>query len=166
MDSNAIEKQQIAINTKYKPQLVAFGNTGLNAIEVNNIAHKIGISAGLHLSIPLYDGGQKKILEQQNKILIDNLYQFKNQNQTAINNNLATLNQQIDLTKKSIDMINSQLLDQETLLQIIKNKVVIGQISVTDYLNAIQDYATANQNKIYAQTNLWLLINQFNYINW
>ncbi len=166
LDSTSIIAQQQVFNIKYRPQLSAFGNTGINAADASNIPHNIGISAGLHLLIPLYDGGQKKIVELQNKLLLDNLKEYQNQNMLLTGNNLNALQQQIVLTEQSINLINSQLSSQETLLQIIKDKVVTGQVSVTDYLKAIQDYAVSSQNKVQAQTNLWLLINQYNYINW
>ncbi len=166
LDSTNIISQQQVFNTKYKPQLVAFGNTGINAIDAANIPHNIGVSAGLHLVIPLYDGGQKKTVVQQNKLLLDNLQLYQNQNSIIVENNLASLQQQITLTQQSVTLINSQLSSQETLLLILKDKVVTGQISVTDYLNALKDFATNNQNRILSQTNLWLLINQYNYINW
>ena len=166
LDSTNILTQQQVFNTKYKPQLSAFGNTGINATNAANIPHNIGVSAGLHFVIPLYDGGQKKTVEQQNKLLLDNLHLYQNQNFITLENNLASLQQQITLTQQSVALVNSQLSSQETLLLMLKDKVVTGQISVTDYLIALQNYATSNQNKILSQTNLWLLINQYNYINW
>ena len=166
LDSTNISAQQQVFNTKYKPQLAAFGNTGINATNAANIPHNVGVSAGLHLVIPLYDGGQKKTVAQQNRLLLDNLNFYQNQNSITIQSNLSSLQQQMTLTQQSISLINSQLSAQETLLLILKDKVVTGQISVTDYLNALKDYAASNQNIIQAQTNLWLLINQYNYINW
>jgi outer membrane protein TolC len=166
LDSTSIIAKQKIFNTKYKPQLSAFGNTGLNAADAGNIPHNVGLSAGLHLVISLYDGGQKNTTAQQNKILLDNLLLHQDQNSLAVENNLASLQQQITLTQQSVTLINSQLASQETLLLILKDKVVTGQISVTDYLLTLQNYAASNQNKIISQTNLWLLINQYNYINW
>jgi hypothetical protein len=55
---------------------------------------------------------------------------------------------------------------QELLMDIIKDKVVKGQVSVMDYVNALQDYAILQKNKAVAETNLLLYINQFNYYNW
>ena len=166
IDSAAISIQEQVFNTKYKPQLDAYGNTGINASDASRIPHNVGISAGLHLEIPLYDGGQKKTIVQQNRILLENLNLYQTQNSVFIQNSLASTQEQIDLTQKSIAMIDSQLSSQELLLGIIKDKVVTGQISVTDFLLAIQEYSTSNQNRIQAQTNLWLLINQYNGYNW
>ena len=166
LDSTTILSQEKVFNTKYKPQLVVFGNTGINATAAENIPHNFGISAGLHLVIPLYDGGQKKIFTQQNKLLSNNLQLYRDQNSISVMNNLALLQQQITITQQSIAIINLQLSSQQTLLNILEDKVVNGQISVTDYLNAFRDYASSHQNIIEVQSNLLLLINQYNYISW
>ena len=166
LDSTEVIARQEVFNIKYRPQLTAYGNAGLNSSTTENIAHNTGISAGLHLLIPIYDGGQKKTVVEQNKLLLENSRNFLKQNSILIENNLAALQQQINLTRQSLEMIDSELLTQETLLQILKDKVVTGQISVTDYLIALQNYETSNQNKIQTRTNLWLLINKYNYYNW
>ena len=166
LDSLNIVAQQEVFNTKYRPQVSAYGNTGLNAAEANSIPHSIGMSAGLHLYIPIYDGSLKKTVEQQNKLLMQNTQQYNRTTAVRIQNNLTNVQQQINLTNQSLSLLNDQLSTQETLLKILKDKVVIGQVSVTDYLIAIQNYAETNKNKIQAQAGLLLLINQYNYVNW
>lgn len=166
LDSAKIVADENIFNLKYRPQLNAFGNAGINSSSAAHIPHDIGFSAGLHVDIPLYDGGQRKLVEQQNKILRNNLKLCQQQNSILIKNNLASLDQQISLTEKSIRLLDVKLSSQETLLQIIRDKVITGQVSVTDYLNALQDYAATSQLKIQDRASLLLLINQYNYENW
>lgn len=166
LDSLTIQADEDIFNLKYKPQLDAYSNTGINASRVSTIPHNIGLSAGLHLSVPLYDGEQKKVVRQQNKLLIENLKEYKNTTYTQKQNSLINLQHQVQLTQLSLTGFNEQLKKQEALLEIIKNKVIYGQSSITDYRLALQDYVATNQNILQTQTNLWLLINQYNYINW
>jgi outer membrane protein TolC len=166
LDSLSLVSQQNIFNTKYRPQISAYGNAGLNSSYVPNISHNVGISAGLHLYIPIVDGGQRKTVESQNKLLLQTMQAYKFNNSIQVQNGISNLQQQINLTRQSLPALDDQLTTQETLLRILMDKVVTGQVSVTDYLVAVQDYTQTNQNKIQAQTNLWLLINQYNYINW
>jgi hypothetical protein len=166
LDSLSIRADEDIFNLKYKPQLDAYSNTGINASRVSTIPHNIGLSAGLHLSVPLYDGEQKKVVRQQNKLLMQNLREYKSTTFTQKHNSLINLQHQIQLTQLSLAGFNEQLKKQEALLEIIKNKVIYGQSSITDYRLALQDYVATNQNILQTQTNLWLLINQYNYINW
>lgn len=165
-DSMSVTSQQKVFNTKYIPQLSVFGNAGLNSADAVNILRNFGLSAGLHLNVPIYDGGQKKTFSQQNQLLVQNLQQYRDFNSTVLINTRTSIQQQIAATEQSITLLENQLKNQETLFQIIKDKLVLGQVSAMDYVNSIQDYAVANQNKIQAQTSLWLLVNQYNYINW
>jgi outer membrane protein TolC len=166
LDSLDIALQQLVANTKYKPQVMVFGNTGLNAIDAENIPHNLGLSAGIHLSIPIYDGHQKKINNEQFKLTQLSLGNYKSDQIIQQKNKLNALLQQIQNVTLSISFIDKQLEQQNELLLLIKDKVASGQVSVTDYLDAIKDFALANQNKIQSQTQLWQLINQYNYINW
>jgi Outer membrane efflux protein len=166
LDSLSIVADQDIFNLKYKPQLDAFGNSGINTASAVKIPHSVGFSAGIHLSIPLYDGEQRKIINQQNKLLLNNLKEYKNQTWIQKQNSLAYLTKQIELTRLLLVGFNDQLKKQEALLETLKNKVISGQSSVTDYRLAVQDYLSTNQNIIQTQSNLWLLINQYNYVNW
>ena len=74
---NAANQQQI-FETKYQPQISLFFNTGLNAVELENIQRKFGLSAGINFSLPLLDGGQKDITRQQTTIAEKSLTDYKN----------------------------------------------------------------------------------------
>jgi outer membrane protein TolC len=165
-DSLIIKAEAKAFNTKYLPQLSVFGNAGLNATDIRNVPRNFGLSAGLHLNIPIYDGNQKKSFEQQNLLYLQSLQNYKYSSSVLVLNERNSIQQQIEATQQSISLIENQLKNQEILLTIIKEKLLLGQVSAMDYVNSIQDYATANQNKVQAKTNLWILINQYNYINW
>lgn len=166
IDSLNILSQQSIQNLKYKPQLVLFGNTGLNATTTENIAHNVGMSAGLHLQVPIYDGKQRRITGQQNRLLLENLDFYKSQTSIQHRNNLIFLQKQILSTENTIELFNSQIKSQEDLLKILQEKVIMGQISVTDFLNAIENYSNSSLDRIQSQTNLWSLVNQFNATNW
>ena len=60
LDSLSTIAQQNVFETKYLPQIKLFFNTGLNAIELNEIQRRFGLSAGVNLSLPIFDGDQKR----------------------------------------------------------------------------------------------------------
>ena len=83
-----------------------------------------------------------------------------------IDNNLRNAKQQIDQWTRTIEMGKEPIQKQELLLEIIKDKVIKGQVTVMDYINALQEYALLQKNQAIAETNLLLYINQYNYYNW
>ena len=165
-DSLNFSLQQKVSELKYVPQFNVFGNTGMNSTDITNIYRNIGFSVGAHLIIPLYDGHQKEKVAQQTTIQIENLRLSKSFVSKQLQTNLYYLTQQIKSTERSLVLIDEQLQAQETLLKIIKEKIVLGQMSVMDYTILLQNYAVTNQSKIQTQSALWLLINQYNYLNW
>ena len=70
-----------------------------------------------------------------------------------------------DLTKNITDL-EMQLEEQQKIIVIYKSKLVQGQVSIIDYLNVLQNYKMNEYALLQMKTNVQLLKNQFNYINW
>jgi hypothetical protein len=166
LDSLYLAAQENVFNSKYKPQVSLLGSTGINAADVRNIPHNIGLSAGVHLSIPISDGKQRMLYHRQNEVLLSNQRIYLDNATLLRQNNLRNAKQQIEQLRQTIEMAKEPIQKQELLLDIIKDKVINGQVTVMDYINALQEYAVLQKNKALAETNLLLYINQYNYYNW
>jgi len=166
LDSLQISADQNVFENQYRPQVSVYGNSGLNAVDLNNLQRRFGLSAGLRLIIPIYDGHQKKYNELQNKLKLDNLDYYKKYNETQTQNNLESLQIQMEGQTEYLKQMEQQLQLQSNILDIYKQKMVQGLASVIDYLNLVQTYKLTAYAKLQAQTNLWLLRNQYNYTNW
>ena len=165
LDSLNIVAQQNVFENKYKTQVSVIGSTGINATEIANIPHNIGLSAGVHVVVPIRDGNQRKLNRKQNAILIDNQKIYRDNAALLLKNNLRNAKQQIEQWQQTITMAKEPIEKQELLLDIIKDKVIKGQVTVMDYINALQEYALLQKNKAIAETNLLLYINLYNYYN-
>ena len=166
LDSMNLVAQQNVFNTKYKPQVSALVSSGINAADISNIPRNVGLSAGFHLGIPIYDGKQKKLNERQNSVLLTNLQVYRNNYFLLQQNNLRNSRLQITQWQQTITLLQNQINKQNLLLDIIKDKVIRGQVTVMDYINALQDYALTQKNKALAASNVLLYTNQYNYYNW
>ena len=166
LDSLNLVAAQNVFNTKYKTQVSALVSSGINAADISNLPYNVGLSAGLHLAIPIYDGKQKKLNDRQHNVLLTNLQVYRNNAVLIQQNNLRNAKQQIVQWQQTIGLLNLQIQKQELLLDIIKDKVIKGQVTVMDYINALQDYAITQKNKALAATNVLLYTNQYNYYNW
>ncbi|WP_373055643.1 TolC family protein [Zunongwangia sp. H14] len=165
-DSLQLIAEQRVFEDKYKPQLIAYGSTGLNAVEVESIPYNFGFSVGLKLSVPIYDGGQRKIKQLQNKMKLDNLQYQKENNSIKIQNTLHGLEEQMASVKTAMDLMEAQLRKQQQILEIYKGKMVQGQVSVIDYLKVVDDYKMNLETRLQMKINLWLLENEYNATNW
>ncbi len=165
LDSLQVVADQNVFENQYRPQVSVYGNSGLNAVDLNNIQRRLGLSAGLRLIVPIYDGNQKKYNRLQNQLRMDNLDAYKKYNAVQTQNDLQSLLAQIEGQRGYLEQMGEQLRMQSNLLKIYKEKMVQGQATVIDYLNLVQTYKLTAYAKLQAQTNLWLLYNQYNFTN-
>ncbi len=162
---NAANQQQI-FETKYQPQIGLFFNTGLNAVELENIQRKFGLSAGINFALPILDGGQKDITRQQTTIVEKSLTDYKNY--LAQNISLQQKNSQdrINFLKKNLDDIKEQIKDYDVLLNISKKQLNEGNLSMVEYLTLLKNYFDLQKKQINTLINYQIEINNYNYWNY
>lgn len=165
-DSLQIVANQKVFENQYKPQVSFYGNAGINAVEINDMYRKVGASAGVRLSIPIYDGYQRRVNAEQNRLRTESLITSKLNSTLQRKNNLQELNRQMLENDKTIELLEKQEHKYEQILEIYKGKLVQGQVSIVDYLNVMQNYKMSVLTKLQAQTNRWLLQSQLNYLQW
>ncbi|MBT2161290.1 TolC family protein [Zobellia barbeyronii] len=165
-DSLQVQADRNVFENQYKPQLSLYGNTGLNAVELTNIDRRVGLSAGLRLIVPIYDGKQRKYNAQLSELKKENLEFYKENAAIQLENNLKSIEAQLSALEENMQAIEEQLQKQQNVLEIYKGKLVQGQVSIVDYLNVIQTYKLNVQTKLQMQTNRLLLQSQYNFINW
>jgi len=166
LDSLSLNAQQSVFETKYSPRLKLFANTGLNAVEIDGIQKKFGFSAGLNFSLPLFDGGQKSIKQQQNEIAKETIGNYKNYSSNNLklqrDNSLAKINS----LRKNIDELNTQIKDYKQLLKISLEQLESGGISMIDYLTMLRNFIDIRKIKIEKEISYQMEINNYNYWNW
>jgi len=166
LDSLNLVAQQNSFELKYRPQFNLFGNTGLNAVYAPTIPNRFGFSAGLSLSYPIFDGGQRNLNQEKTKVLQRSVAfgkeNFQNQNlvrKTKILNELASFQNKMTTT-------NEQLKDYALLIESYKKEILSGQLTIINYLTVLKNMATAQRDYILLHSQEQLLINTYNYWNW
>ncbi|MDR3666936.1 MAG: TolC family protein [Ignavibacteriaceae bacterium] len=165
-DSLLILNQQDVFETKYYPQLNLFFNAGLNAVELNDIQRKFGLSAGFNFSIPIYDGSQKSITRQQSQINLNSIVSNKKNQEILIKNKITESSSQIDFYINSLQSITSQLGDYNKIMILMNSELMHGQLSMVDYITIIKNYLDLKKNEISSSAAYQQALNQFNYWNW
>ena len=166
LDSLSIDNQQKIFETKYAPQVNLFFNTGLNAVELEGIQKKFGLSAGINFSLPLYDGSQKDLTQQQTEISLKSINGYKQNQVVTLLNKTAQAREEIDLYKNNMKNITGQINSYEELLRLARAEFAQGQRTMTDYIILIRNYLEMKRNLVETQNSLQQAINQYNYWNW
>ncbi len=166
VDSSLISASQELFETKYMPQISVVANAGLNAIELNNLQRRLGISAGLNFTMPLFDGNQKDITRQQSAISQKTISQSRDillknifvQKQNGLEK-IKSLGKMLKSEQKQIEEYNNViLLNQKELEK--------GSISMIEYLTLFKNYFELRKNEITTGINYQVEINNYNYWNW
>ena len=166
LDSLNTANQQKVFETKYQPQLDLFFNAGLNAVELNNIQRKFGVSAGINFSLPILDGNQKNITRQQTYIAQQTLSEYKNYLAENIFVKRRDAENRIKSLRKNLDDLNNQIEDYKNLLKISENQLQQGNLSMIEYLTLIKNYIDLQKTDITTEINYQMEISNFNYWNW
>jgi outer membrane protein TolC len=166
LDSLALVAQQNVFNNKYRPQLNLAANAGLYTSDITNAYHNVGMQAGLHLNIPIYDGKQRQINDSFVKISQQNIVYARDNFTLQQKNYLQSLRKQIELFNLSTIQMQQMIGKQELLLRLDREKLQGGQLSIIEYVKSLQDYAAAKQALTASRVQILLLANQFNYYNW
>ncbi|MEO7048559.1 MAG: TolC family protein [Ferruginibacter sp.] len=165
LDSLSLITQQNVFNNKYKPQVSVIGTGGINATDLSSAYRNVGVSAAVHVAIPISDGHQRKLNDRSTEILINNQKIYRDNAALVLDNNLRNAKQQIAQWQETTVTNETLIKRQQLLLDIIKDKVVQGQVTVMDYINALQEYNVMQKNMAIAETNILLYINLYNYYN-
>jgi hypothetical protein len=164
LDSLKLANDRLLIDLTYRPKINAFADAGYNSSLVYKPYKNFGTSVGLNITVPIYDGRQKRLqyakIDIQERTRLNKKDFFLRQR----NQQLLQLMQQLNATNKLIDQINKQIKYTETLISVNEKLLSTGDIRLTDFILTLNNYFNAKnlvtQNyisrlKIVSQLNYW-----------
>jgi outer membrane protein TolC len=163
IDSLKIKTADKQVDYNYQPKLSVFGDGGYNSSFAITPYKNFGVSGGINFTVPIYDGRQRKMQHQKNKIAelsrvtyrdyFTNQYQQQIIQLTQQLNSLEQLNQD---TKKQVDYAG-------TLIKAQRQQLVTGDLRIADYIITIGNYLNAKNLFTQNAINKLQIINQINY---
>lgn len=164
-DSLRLVTEKAIINYEYKPRMGAYTDAGYVSSLLDAPYKNFGVSFGVSLAVPIYNGHQKqfrlKQVDLREDTRLNNKLFFVNQYKQQI----AQLNQQLHASDLLVKTINEQIKYVQTLITANGKLLQTGDIRISDYVLAISNYINArnilNQNYI----NRLRIVNQINYWN-
>ena len=164
-DSLRLEAEKRLIDFQYKPRLGAYTDAGYNSSLLTTPYKNFGVSFGVILNVPIYDGHQKQYKYNKIDLLEKTRLNKKTFYINQYRQQIAQLNQQLKSTDLLVNTINAQIKYINTLLSANAKLLETGDIKISDYVLAITNYINArnllNQNYI----NRLRIVNQIRYWN-
>jgi len=163
LDSLKLANDRMLVDLNYRPKINAYGDGGYNSSLTYKPYKNFGVSVGVNLTIPIYDGRQKKLqyskidLQERTRIFKRDFFILQR------NQQMLQLIQQLNATDKLIVQVNKQIKYTETLIIVSQKLLATGDIRLTDFILTLNNYF--NAKFLVTQNNITRLkiINQINY---
>lgn len=163
LDSLRLSNSRRLIDFSYKPRLSVFADAGYNSDLTAQYYKNFGTSVGFTVSMPLYDGGQRKLaykkLSIEQETQQNNKAFFNKQYEQQINQ----LTQQIGSYDKLIAEIKEQFKYSESLIKVDTKLLQTGDLKIADLILALNNYLTIKSLLSQNIISRLQLINELNY---
>lgn len=165
IDSLRLLNERSIIKFQYRPKVNLFADAGYQSTFILTPYKNFGYNVGINLTIPIYDGHQKEL--QYSKLDLEERTRqkqkefFFNQYQQQI----RQLQQQLNDLENLTVPINKQIEYLEELIKVNGKLLETGDIRITDYVLALNNYINAKNLVVQNKIARYLIIQQLNYWN-
>jgi outer membrane protein TolC len=165
IDSLKIKNNARQIEYEYKPKVNLYADGGYLSSFAEQAYKNFGVSAGITVTVPIYDGKQKKMQLNKLNIAEQTRENYRDYFKTQYQQQIAQLYQQLNSAQQIINEAESQLKYNEALMEANKKLLETGDAHMPDYILAIGNYL--NTKNVITQNNISKLqiLNQINYWN-
>jgi len=163
LDSLKLANDRMLVDINYRPKINAYGDVGYNSSLLYLPYRNFGASIGLNVTIPIYDGKQRKLqyakidIQDRTRVYRKNFF-FQQRNQQILQ-----LVQQLNATDRLIDQIDKQIKYTETLIKVNEKLLAAGDIRLTDFILTLSNYFNARNLVTQNHITHLKIVNQLNY---
>ena len=164
IDSLRIQAEKVLVDRKYKPNVNWFSDGGMVNNEPAYIYQNLGVSFGLSMTLPVYDGNQRKLNYGKLRVEEETRKNYLDFFRVQYSTQLKQLNDELERVKslardneKQVDLLK-QLVEQEKVL------LNSGALSITEYILALKNLIVAGHDGVQYQIRAQYLLNEINFL--
>ncbi|MDH7460449.1 TolC family protein [Chitinophagaceae bacterium 26-R-25] len=165
IDSLKLTNQKNVLDFSYKPKVNLFADAGYNSSLAETPYKNFGTSFGFNITVPIYDGQQRKLKYKKIDIAERTRSQYKDFFTSQYNQQIIQLLQQLKNTQALIDQINNQVKYSEGLIQVNEKLLSTGDVRIADLVIAFNNYLISKNLLTQNKVSRLQIINQINYWN-
>lgn len=165
IDSLKIRNTDKQVDFNYQPRAGIYTDGGYNSSFAATPYKNFGVSAGFTLTVPIYDGRQRRMQHQRNQIAEKTRQAYSSFYETQYYQQIRQLFQQLQQADRLITAATTQAKYTEVLITAQRQQLITGDVRITDYILAIGNYLNAKNIITQNSINKLQLINQVNYWN-
>lgn len=160
-DSLKLENDIELINYNYQPKISVFADVGYSSSLIQTPYKNFGISAGLSLNIPIYDGHQRELSLEQKKIELDTRKNYTAFYQKQFEQQKSQIKSQILRYREMVNLATTQMKYAKTLIEANLKQLPTGDLKMADFILAITNYTTLKSGLLQYQMQVLRLENQY-----
>ncbi|QBO58774.1 TolC family protein [Chryseobacterium gotjawalense] len=141
-DSLKLANDLQLINYNYQPKISVFADGGYSSALIQTPYKNFGVSAGISLTVPIYDGHQRQLSLEQKKIELNTRKNYTQFEQKQFEQQKAQLTAQIRQYRDMISLANTQMKYAQTLIEANLKQLPTGDVKMVDFILAITNYTT------------------------
>jgi outer membrane protein TolC len=164
-DSLRLLNQRDLIDISYRPKANIFADGGFNTDFGAQPYKNFGTSVGFSITMPIYDGGQRKLMYKKLKLQQETHATNKAFFKTQYQQQIAQLNQQINQNDNLLNQIKEQIKYAESLIKVDTQLMQTGDVKIADLILAVNSYYTITNLLTQTTVTRLQLVNQLNYWN-
>jgi outer membrane protein TolC len=163
LDSLKLRNDRALIDFSYKPKASLYADGGYSSSLMYEPYKNFGVSFGFMVTMPIYDGHQRKLQYSKLDIAERTRNGYKDFFTKQYNQQIAQLTQQLKATESLIGQIDEQVRYSEALIEVNGKLLGTGDARIADYIIALGNFLSAKN--LLTQNNITRLqiINQINY---
>jgi hypothetical protein len=141
-----------------------FADAGFLTSTPLNFYKHFGYSAGVTLSVPIYDGRQKNIEKQKLDLSESTRSGYQSNFKTQYNQQSRQLSDELNSLREMGVQLEKQLKTSEQLISALKSGLESGIVQMTEYLSAIKNFRFINKSLSDNRIKVLQVINELNYL--
>jgi outer membrane protein TolC len=165
LDSLKLVNSRTLVDFAYKPKINLLADGGYNSDFASQPYKNWGLSVGFSFTLPVYDGGQRKLQYRKLSLEEDTRRTYKAFFDVQYRQQIAQLNQQIEGNESLLRQIDEQMKFSESLIKVDTKLMQTGDLRIADLVLAINNYLSIKNLKTQTNITNLQLINQLNYWN-
>jgi outer membrane protein TolC len=164
IDSLSISNEQQTISLNYRPKISWFADAGVMSSDPTLLQRHFGYSVGLNMTIPIYDGHQRKLETQKLAIRENTRFNYESYFKKQYTSQVKQLNSELQATRRTLNMLKAQLSTTNELVTLLKAQLNSGNVTIIELINTMKNYLLVSRNINQLQVREFEIINELNYL--
>lgn len=165
LDSLRLRLQHRAIALSYRPRVQAVADIGLQSASLLAIQRRFGISGGLQLSVPIFDGHQRQLASSRLEVAEQIRHGYRSFLSAQRQQLYDQLQNQLQATTELLGLLREQLRVAEALVAAGHQQLATGDISILDYLQLLGSTRNFGFSLTQTETDRLRVLYQLDYLS-